>query len=166
MYDPAPIGQLEAHVAVGGESDWQMYLHGPMLRPWRERGNYSLPPFYVQATWTNKVYRFEQLRKEGGVGNRGKPLHAVQKVVAHANAPSTSFPVEDSNGDLQGLLVAEGQPFLIDDWKLDFGGVDYISDNCTRIFPNSLDEKSHYKGLGDVTNSVSCHPHTGICFFS
>ena len=28
-----------------------------------------MPPFYVQATFTNKVYRFEQLKKQGGIGN-------------------------------------------------------------------------------------------------
>jgi hypothetical protein len=177
-YQPKPVGQLEAHVAVGGADDWQMYLHGPMLRPIREQGEYSLPPFYVQATFTNKVYRFEQIRKEGGKGNRGKPMHAVQKVVAHAIAPSTSFPIEDSQGKLQGMLVAEGEPFLVNSpfdprhFELDFGGVDLIAgtqdagSTCTRIFPNKLDNISHYMTGGDVTNTVSCHPYTGICFFS
>jgi len=49
---------------------------------------------------------------------------------------------------------------------MDFGGVDYVKDNCTRIFPNALDNVSHYKTGGDVVNTVSCHPTTGICFFS
>jgi len=177
-YNPKPIGQLEAHVAIGGKDDWQMYLHGPMMRPWREMGpKDSIPPFYVQATFTNKVYKFENLRREGGIGNRGKNMTATQKVVAHAVAPSTSFPIENANGDLEGMLVAEGQPFLINSpldprhMQFDFGGVDYIgsngsSSNCTRIFPNALDNVSHYKKGGDVVNTVSCHPHTGICFFS
>jgi hypothetical protein len=180
-YNPKPVGQLEAHVAVGGADDWQMYLHGPMLRPWREMGkDDSMPPFYVQATFTNKVYRFEQLKKEGGIGNRGKPMAGIKKVVAHALAPSTSFPIENSNGTLQGFLVAEGQPFLINapldpkHTELDFGGVDYVTDKpsgdkslvCEKIFPNAIDKSSHYKTGGDVTNTVSCHPHTGVCFFS
>jgi hypothetical protein len=168
-YDPKPVGQLESHVAVGGQDDWQMYLHGPMFRPWREQGNWSLPPFYVQATWTNKVYRFENVLKPTG---RGEPMYATQKVVAHAIAPSTSFPIEDKVGNLIGMLVAEGQPFLVNapldpkHMEMDFGGVDYIDNNCTRIFPNAVDKTSHYKTGGDVVNTVSCHPYTGICFFS
>jgi hypothetical protein len=104
-------------------------------------------------------------------------MRGVQKVVAHAVAPSTSFPIEDDNGNLTGMLVAEGQPFLInapldpEHTTLDFGGVDYIQEGqgkegCTRIFPNKVDKESHLKTKGDVTNTVSCHPHTGICFFS
>jgi hypothetical protein len=180
-YNPKPVGQLEAHVAVGGADDWQMYLHGPMFRPWREmEENASMPPFYVQATFTNKVYRFEHLKRRGGRGNRGQPMDGIKKVVAHALAPSTSFPVESSNGTLQGLLVAEGQPFLInaplDPWHMEmsYGGVDYIKDKppedkspvCQQIFPNAIDNVSHYKTGGDVTNTVSCHPLTGVCFFS
>jgi hypothetical protein len=106
-------------------------------------------------------------------------MKGVKKVVAHAVAPSTSFPIEDDHGNLTGMLVAEGQPFyvssLLDPKHLtgDFGGVDFISQGqgkegkgCTRIFPNALDNVSHYKQGGDVVNTVSCHPYTGICFFS
>jgi hypothetical protein len=168
-YEDKMFGQLEAHVAPGSADDWQMYLHGPMFRPWREmeEGD-SRPPFYVQATFTNKVFRFEKLRKEG----RGQPLTGIQKVVASAIAPSTSFPIENKTGCLQGILVAEGQPFLVNapldpkHTEFDFGGVDYISDKCQRVFPNPVDKVSHYKTGGDVVNTVSCHPYTGICFFS
>jgi hypothetical protein len=44
--------------------------------------------------------------------------------------------------------------------------VDYIDKKCTRVFPNPVDKVSHYHRGGDVTNTVSCHPDTGICFFS
>merc|ERR1712190_126471 len=168
-YGAKPVGQLEAHVAPGSQNDWQMYLHGPMFRPWREmEADSTHPPFYVQATFTNEVYRFDHLKR----GGRGEPMTGVQKVVAYAIAPSTSFPIENTTGDLQGMLVAEGQPFLVNaplDPKhttLDFGGVDYISDKCERVFPNAVDKVSHYKTGGDVVNTVSCHPYTGICFFS
>jgi hypothetical protein len=173
-YGSKPIGQLEAHVAAGSDDDWQMYLHGPMFRPWREMcANCSHPPLYVQATFTNKVFRFDNLKKEAG---RGKPMHGIQKVVADAIAPSTSFPIEtsfdsDKPGELQGLLVAEGQPFLVNapldpkHTELDWGGVDYISDKCDRIFPSKVDP-AHLGIGGDVVNTVSCHPHSGICFFS
>jgi len=171
-YQDNPVGQLEAHYLAGGPDDWQMYLHGPMFRPWREQGNFSMPPFYVQATFTNKVYRFEQLKKLGGKGNRGQPMEAVLKVVAHAVAPSTSFPIESKTGDLKGMLVAEGQPFFMNapldpkHMEFTFGGVDYISDNCTQIFPNAVDKRSHLHTGGDVVNTVACHPYTGICFFT
>jgi hypothetical protein len=166
-------GKLEAHALAGTADDWQMYLHGPMIRPLREKADdEEVPPFYVQATWTNQVYRFDNVKKEAG---RGKPYTAKQKVVAHAIAPSTAYPLE-KDGELQGLLVAEGQPFLISpdnhggghysQWT--FGGVDYINDDpedCHKVFPSETDKESHPL-IGEVVNSVSCNEATGICFFS
>lgn len=143
-----------------------------MIRPLREQGaDESLPPFYVQATWTNEVYRFDHVKKAPG---RGQPLQAQQKVVAHAIAPSTAYPIE-KEGELQGLLVAEGQPFLLsspidkEHTQLTFGGVDYIDNDaagdCHKVFPSATDLESHMI-TGDVVNSVSCNEATGICFFS
>lgn len=141
-----------------------------MIRPAREKGDDDLPPFYVQATWTNQVYRFDHVKKAEG---RGQPLQASRKVVANAIAPSTSYPIE-KNGTLQGLLVAEGQPFLLSSpltpahTQLTFGGVDYINDDaddCHKVFPNTNDADAHMI-TGDVVNSVSCNEATGICFFS
>jgi len=174
-YGEKPVGQLEAHVAAGSDDDWQMYLHGPMFRPWREMcANCSHPPVYVQATWTNKVYRFDDLHRAvdaNGLKHRGQPMTGTQKVVAHAIAPSTSFPIETNTGELQGMLVAEGQPFLLNapfdpkHVEMDFGGVDYITDKCQRVYPNKVDRHGLGTG-GDVVNTVACHPYTGICFFS
>jgi len=163
-------GQLEAHALAGTADDWQMYLHGPMIRPLREQGEDDLPPFYVQATWTNEVYRFDNVKKASG---RGQPLKASQKVVAHAVAPSTSFPIE-KDGILQGMLVAEGQPFVMssplhpEHMQFSFGGVDYINDDadndCHKVFPN--EHSGHLRTGGDVVNSVSCNNVNGIRFFS
>jgi len=165
------FGQLEAHALGGTADDWQMYLHGPLIRPVREQGDDDLPPFYVQATFTNEVYRFDNVKKGAG---RGQPLQASQKVVAHAIAPSTSYPIE-KDGELQGLLVAEGQPFLVNSpltpehTQYYFGGVDYINDeveeDCHKLYPSATDLEAHMK-LGDVVNSVSCNEVNGICFFS
>lgn len=117
------------------------------------------PPFYVQATWTNQMYRFDNVQKEFG---RGKPITAHQKVVANAIAPSTAYPIEDTFGVLKGLLVAEGQPFLVSSplnhnhTEFNFGGVDYINDDkedCHKVFPNKVDPDAHMI-TGDVVNSV------------
>lgn len=165
------IGLLESHARIGEEDTWQMYLHGPMIRPAREiEEGANVPPFYVSATFNNKVYRFDNVKRQG----RGQPMIAQQKMVANAVAPSTAWPIEDSDGHVNGLLVAEGQPFLMNSienkshrefW---FGGVDYISkdaDTCDLLFPNKQDKVSHgYRG--DVVNTVSCQPENGICFFS
>lgn len=168
--DYTDAGQLEAHALAGTKDDWQMYLHGPMIRPLREQGEDDLPPFYVQATWTNQVYRFDNVKKAPG---RGQPLQASQKVVANAIAPSTAYPLE-KDGTLTGLLVAEGQPFLLsspltpEHTQLSFGGVDLINDEeeaCHTVYPNREDDHAHML-MGDVVNSVSCNEATGICFFS
>lgn len=164
------VGLLESHAAIGKDDTWQMYLHGPMIRPMRELEEGSdVPPFYVSATFNNKVYRFDHNKPQG----RGQPMKSQQKVVANAVAPSTAFPLEDDNGDVQGLLVAEGQPFLLSS-PLDrnhtefwFGGVDYISDEpkCDLVFPNKVDKKNHLN-RGEVVNTVSCQKETGVCFFT
>lgn len=162
------VGLLESHARVGEAETWQMYLHGPMLRPYRdmEQGS-DLPPFYVSATWDNKVYRFDHIKRKG----RGKPMVAQQKIVANAVAPSTAFPIEDSNGDVKGLFVAEGQPFAISSLfnlnhtELWFGGVDYISKDCQRVFPTAVDKDAHVF-RGEVVNTVSCQKENKICFFT
>ena len=87
-----PAGFLEAHALPGTADDWQMYLHGPMIRPKREmEPGADVPPFYVSATWMNEVYRFENVRRQV----RGQPILAEQKMVAKVIAPSTSFAIED-----------------------------------------------------------------------
>merc|ERR1712048_1347284 len=108
-----------------------------------------------------------------GRQGRGQPMIAKQKMVANAIAPSTAWPLEDGDGNVNGLLVAEGQPFAVSallDGKhreLYFGGVDYISKEpkCDQVFPNEIDTDSHMK-RGEVVNTVSCQPENGICFFS
>jgi len=165
------VGILESHARIGADDTWQMYLHGPMIRPAREiERDANVPPFYVSATFNNKVYRFDHVRRQG----RGQPLIAQQKMVANAVAPSTAWPIEDEDGQVNGLLVAEGQPFLVNSLldrtheELWFGGVDYIAkdnDRCELLYPNQKDEMSHLQ-LGDVVNTVSCQPENGICFFT
>jgi len=94
-------------------------------------------------------------------------------MVANAVAPSTAWPIEDSNGTVNGLLVAEGQPFLANSLldrkhrEFTFGGVDYISksEKCDMLFPNKQDKDSHLF-RGEIVNTVSCQPENGICFFS
>jgi len=164
------VGLLESHAKVGKPDDWQMYLHGPMIRPPREiEDGADVPPFYVSATFTNKVYRFDHVTRHG----RGQNITARQKIVANAVAPSTAWPIEDADGNVEGLLVAEGQPFAASSLadrnhtEFWFGGVDYISkkENCDLLFPNTVDTDSHLT-RGEVVNTVSCQKENGICFFS
>jgi hypothetical protein len=171
-YKDEPVGMLEAHALPGTADDWQMYLHGPMIRPHREmEPTADVPPFYVSATWMNELYRFENIQRQG----RGQPIKATQKRVAKVVAPSTSFPIEDSAGNLTGMLVAEGQPFFLNEpftpehRELNFGGVEYVGDNsdtCTKVFPNKIDNKGSFFTHQDVVNTVSCHPETNVCFFT
>jgi len=129
----------------------------------------DVPPFYVSATFNNKVYRFDHLKRQG----RGKPMLAQQKMVANAVAPSTAFPLENKDGDIEGLLVAEGQPFAVNSLldhnhtEVWFGGVDRITDGpkCDLVFPNKVDKDSHLF-RGEVVNTVSCQRDTGVCFFT
>merc|ERR1712137_1500729 len=67
------VGFLESHARVGTDDTWQMYLHGPMIRPSREmEADANVPPFYVSATFNNKVYRFDHVRRQA----RGERLIA------------------------------------------------------------------------------------------
>lgn len=171
-YKDEPAGFLEAHALPGTADDWQMYLHGPMIRPKREQEpGADVPPFYVSATWMNEVYRFENVRRQG----RGKPILADQKRVAKVIAPSTSFAIEDEQGNMTGMLVAEGQPFLLNEplnkehREFNWGGVEYISDNsdtCEKVFPHKGDNHGSLFSHEDVVNTVSCHEGTNVCFFT
>lgn len=165
-------GQLQSYAIVGQQNTWQMYLHGPMLRPSERTDSTGIPPVYVSGTWVNKIYRFENFSKPDG----NTTLTATQKVVGHALAPSTTWPVEEKGtGHLKGLLVAEGQPWWMDKVPVPSeiykGGVEFLPSGkdlfgqkkkCSQIFPaNGL-----HRLFGQVVNTVDCHKGTGICFFT
>ena len=136
------------------------------LRPTESVAGDFVAPFYVSATFTNKIYKFENITKlENGT------VRATQKMVGNAVAPSTVYPIEDTHsGKVQGLLVAEGNPFWVNSpmhpshMQVFKGGVTYLDkDNCTDMFP--LKPETDYKE-GKVVNTVDCHEATGVCFFS
>lgn len=167
------IGRIESHAIVGQQDTWQMYLHGPRLRPGERKSPHEVPPVYVQATFNNMVYKFENISRE----SPGLPLKATQKMVGNTVAPSTSYPIEDSTtAQVKGLLVACGNPFWANSplhpkhfsmWK---GGVDYLStQNCTRVFPLAPPDGPATPAMakeGQVVNTVDCHDKLGVCFFS
>eukprot|EP00927_Polykrikos_kofoidii_P082107 TRINITY_DN8071_c0_g1_i4.p1 TRINITY_DN8071_c0_g1~~TRINITY_DN8071_c0_g1_i4.p1 ORF type:complete len:489 (+),score=29.34 TRINITY_DN8071_c0_g1_i4:102-1568(+) len=162
------VGEIDSWGVVGKADDWQMYLHGPILRPMeRDAADvHAIPPVITHATWTNKIYRFDQFSQP----ESGKNLTAAMKLIGYADAPSTSFPIEDpTTGHLTGLLVGEGQPFLMSvrdytHMEVGQGGVSVLlngtTETCTRIFPDN------HKTMGQVVNTVNCHPRLGICFFT
>eukprot|EP00933_Yihiella_yeosuensis_P045870 TRINITY_DN4129_c0_g5_i1.p1 TRINITY_DN4129_c0_g5~~TRINITY_DN4129_c0_g5_i1.p1 ORF type:complete len:488 (+),score=89.40 TRINITY_DN4129_c0_g5_i1:73-1536(+) len=169
-YDKASNKQTEvppvSGYAIKGKKDtWQMYLHGPMFRPSERSDAEAIPPVYVSATWTNQIYRFDNFSKPSA-----GPLKAQQKLVGHALAPSTTFPIEDKAGKLKGLLVAEGQPWWLN--RMMFpkevykGGVEFLpadrDKKCDLIFPG----QGLHRLFGQVVNTVDCHRGTGVCFFT
>jgi len=164
------VGIIESHAIVGEQDTWQMYLHGPRIRESERQPGHVVPPLYVQATFTNKVYKFENITRLGP----GEPLQAIQKMVGNTVAPSTSYPIEDTaTGKVKGLLVAEGNPFWVnsplDPKHMDVfkGGIDYLDkENCTRIFPSEPSAPAKVVKQGQVVNTVDCHPKLGVCFFS
>eukprot|EP00933_Yihiella_yeosuensis_P045865 TRINITY_DN4129_c0_g2_i1.p1 TRINITY_DN4129_c0_g2~~TRINITY_DN4129_c0_g2_i1.p1 ORF type:complete len:487 (+),score=70.78 TRINITY_DN4129_c0_g2_i1:88-1548(+) len=159
------VGTVRAYAIAGKKDTWQMYLHGPMFRPSERSSPESIPPVYVSGTWTNEIYRFDNF----SMPSSGK-LQASQKLVGHALAPSTTWPIEDSKGKLKGLFVAEGQPWWMDKmpWPKEIykGGVEYLpssrSEKCSPIFPKT----GLHKIFGQVVNTVDCHKGTGVCFFT
>lgn len=161
------IGTVPSYALAGVRNTWEMYLHGPLFRE-RERDTPTgIPPVYVFATWMNRIYRFENFSQPVP----GQPLRAQQKIVGSALAPSTAWPVEDADGMLQGLLVAEGQPWWLSNvWPLPHeiykGGVDFMPvgerQHCTQIFP----ESGMHRLFGQVVNTVDCHKGAGVCFFT
>merc|ERR1740129_1063777 len=108
------VGTVPSYAITGKNDTWQMYLHGPLMRPNERASTTSIPPLFTHATWTNKIYRFEFMADP----KPGENLLAKQKLVGWADAPSTSYPIEGANGSLEGLMVAEGQPF----WLSVYGG--------------------------------------------
>jgi len=164
------LGNIMSHAIVGEADTWQMYLHGPRVREKERQPGDFVPPLYVQATFNNMIYRFENITRD----DQGGPLTATQKMVGNAVAPSTSYPIEDAEtGRVKGLLVAEGNPFWINSMlhptHMDIfkGGVDYLDDkNCTRVFPTEPSATPKVAHDGQVVNTVDCHDRLGVCFFS
>lgn len=163
------IGTVPSYAITGQNDTWQMYLHGPLLRPTERTSATSIPPLFTHATWTNKIYRFEFLSDP----KSGDDLQAKQKLVGWADAPSTSWPVEDSNGSLKSLMVAEGQPFWLSIYggfkvpmEIGKGGVNILPNEpeakCSKIFPTNF----FHKMFGQVVNTVDCHRRLGVCFFT
>jgi len=163
-------GTIESHAIAGEQDTWQMYLHGPRLRPTERKSMKEVPPLYVQATFNNMIYKFENITK----GAPGHPLQATQKMVGNTVAPSTSYPIEDSlTGKVKGLLVAGGNPFWANSplhpkhFDMFKGGVDYLdTENCSRVFPLAPSASPKVALDGQVVNTVDCHEKLGVCFFS
>jgi hypothetical protein len=162
------IGIIESHGLAGAKDTWQMYLHGPKMRPSEAAAGDFVPPFYVQATFTNMVYKFENVTKSNGL------VSAKQKMVGNAVAPSTVYPVESSSGNkVQGLLVAEGNPFWANSplhpghMQIYKGGIAYLDhENCTDIFPTGGSFSPKVQKDGKVVNTIDCQKDLGVCFFS
>ncbi|CAE8625955.1 unnamed protein product [Polarella glacialis] len=156
---------MPAYAIVGQQETWQMYLHGPMMRESERTSPGQIPPVYVSGTWVNKIYRFDNFSMPGP----GEPLYATQKMVGHALAPSTTWPVEDESGKLKGLLVAEGQPWWVNNVppaEIYKGGVEFLPADkdakCSQIFPQG----GLHEFFGQVVNTVDCHKGTNVCFFT
>mmetsp|Transcript_17694 Transcript_17694/g.38960 ORF Transcript_17694/g.38960 Transcript_17694/m.38960 type:complete len:485 (-) Transcript_17694:355-1809(-) len=166
-----PLGEMTSYAIAGALDTWQMYLHGPLIRPEERAANDILiPPMYVHGTWVNKIYKFENFTR----GENGA-MKATQKVVGHALAPSTGWAVTDpATQKVKGMLVAEGQPFWFANeagappLSLYKGGVTFLGpkeeDKCSQIFPGKDDP--FHRMTGQVVNTVDCNRAHGVCFFT
>jgi len=177
QYVQNPFGHINSYTIKGQQNTWQMYLHGPHIRASERSAPRSMPSVYVFATFTNKIFKFENFTAPVNDG-RPRALQATQKLVGHALAPSTGFVMEDMYRGIKGLLVAEGQPFWFSNFffgsgfpkEIYKGGVQFlptgpVEKNCTQIFPNMHSSPLHVM-TGQVVNTVDCHKPTGVCFFS
>lgn len=169
-------GEMTSYYILGKRDTWQMYLHGPHIH-YKERtdpADTSMPPVYVYATFTDQVYRFENFSELAS--GSAAPMKATQKIVGHALAPSTGYIIESQdNNRVQGLLIAEGEPFYAANLssmhqdEVYAGGVEYLQSGvqhgvgsvCPQIFPTD----SH-KSMGEVVNTIDCHGALGVCFFT
>merc|ERR1719247_1797182 len=163
------VGTLTSYALPGQFHTWQLVLHGPKVRHRERVDNTSIPPVYAYGTWTNQMYRWDNFSLQAN-----GTLAATQRMVGHALAPSTGFPIEDdSSTRMKGLLVAQGQPFYLANDKnastqMYKGGVSFIPSTqdpaaqCTPIFPSD----DFHKTFGQVVNTVDCHKGTGVCFFT
>lgn len=169
----ALVGNVTSYFINGGMNTWQMYLHGPAFHTEARPTPDSIPPVYVFGTFTNQIYRFDNFSLPAQTDvKHPKPITATQKLVGKALAPSTGFIIDDKkNHKINGLLVAEGQPFWVSNMtghvqELYKGGVEYLhtghKDNCTTVFPIDPIKKA----TGQVVNTVDCHLPTETCFFS
>lgn len=166
---PPPPG-TKAPDYLGGNDEFGIFLHGPLLRQEDNKNpNTTLPPIYFSSSFGNKVYRLDDVPKgQNTTGNWSGSL----TLMGTTAAPSTTWPVTDGpGGKTKGFFIGEGNPFYMNmlngSMSIRKGGVEYMSKDqstCTTMFPNApLDP---YDGLGQVVNTVQCHEPSGMCFFS
>jgi len=69
------VGLLESHAMVGNKDDWQMYLHGPMIRPTRAPEDASLHEFAADRSPSSAAAPCPQLPCCCGWEWAGRLLH-------------------------------------------------------------------------------------------
>jgi hypothetical protein len=151
--------------------------HGPKIRNSDVKkfhaGDATVPPVFFGASLTNEFYGIGNIDSSaaplgsGKLGNWSGDL----SMLGFCIGPSTAYPIEsdDGNEDLNGFLIAQGNPFVSDKGnngsiEYNFGGVTFMNkEGCTDLYP--VGDDPHARS-GMVVNSVDCHPGTKMCFFS
>lgn len=180
-------GQMRRYVPQGlvtaqalHDKEFTAMLHGPKVRGAdvrsRDRSGdpkefaESLPPVYFTGTLADKLFLIDSINATAaplGSGLIGPTWRAELKMLGYTIAPSTLYPVDD-NDELQGLLIAGGNPFVLDpgnhSMQASLGGITYMKNGgCTKLWPVF---PSPYSMTGRVINTIDCHKKTGMCFFS
>eukprot|EP01062_Namystynia_karyoxenos_P075483 TRINITY_DN728_c0_g1_i6.p2 TRINITY_DN728_c0_g1~~TRINITY_DN728_c0_g1_i6.p2 ORF type:complete len:531 (+),score=198.29 TRINITY_DN728_c0_g1_i6:82-1593(+) len=144
------------------------FMHGPHFDRAHLDTDTPVPPTYVSATASGKVFLFDGFDAQMTTVNK--------KAVAWTDAPSTQYNIYDAQNRTTHMLVADGAPFWVapahHGWWLNRGGVHVVStaaphdsSQCAKIFPNKADDPKEIS-YGRVVNTVDCHQDTGFCFFS
>ena len=150
--------------------------HGPKIRmsdvkKGRAAGK-PVPPVYFGASLTNEFYGVKNIDASAAPLGSGKVANwsGDLSMEGFCIGPSTAYPIEtlDEKADLNGFLIAEGNPFISDSGnatqQYNLGGVTYMSkEGCVKLYP--VGDDPHAKS-GMVVNSVDCHAASGMCFFS
>jgi hypothetical protein len=131
------VGTFDSHALKQKEFGW--FLHGPLYLEKDIKGDSFPPAVQFSSTTQKRVFRLDHIDT-----NNSDMWSGQLKILGAAIAPSTLYPLEDSaDGSSNGFLVAEGNPFFIDDTntshQINRGGITAMTkDKCTKLYPTKV----------------------------
>mmetsp|Transcript_52141 Transcript_52141/g.137097 ORF Transcript_52141/g.137097 Transcript_52141/m.137097 type:complete len:461 (+) Transcript_52141:32-1414(+) len=131
----------------------------------------DLPPVYLAGTFVDKLFMIDRINASAaplGSVKLNASWTAELRMLGYAIAPSTMYDVRSEDDELEGFMIAQGNPFVMDPGnhttQMNFGGVAYMkADGCKNLFPLF---PNPYAATGVVVNTIDCHAPSGMCFFS
>lgn len=160
------------------QKDFKYQMHGAKVFPGsRPSDGFLKRDFYMADSGVERILAVQNIPEFKHTGNHTAdgPSEAQLSTVATVLAPSTMEFLTNEDGEYTGMLVAEGNPFVIDQRlnkksEIGWGQLEYVpagaSDpqKCKSLYPTKFDQPDYE--FGKCLNTVECIPELNMCFMT